>query len=95
MSDGGIEMGMTPPHPGTFVRMEVLDERGLSVAANAAPCARNRPRADEAGDDMTKLKDLKARLMEDPEFWEEYARIDEEYALTEALEKALDRSGYT
>ena len=34
---------------------------------------------------MTKLKDLKARLMEDPEFREEYARIDGEYALIEAL----------
>ena len=37
---------------------------------------------------MTKLKDLKARLMEDPEFREEYARIDGEYALIEALVRA-------
>ena len=37
---------------------------------------------------MTKLKDLKARFMEDPEFREEYARIDEEYALVEALVRA-------
>ena len=34
---------------------------------------------------MTKLKDLKARFMEDPEFREEYARADEEYAPIEAL----------
>ncbi len=26
---------------------------------------------------MTKLKDLKTRFMEDPEFREEYARVDE------------------
>ena len=37
---------------------------------------------------MTKLKDLKARLMEDAEFREEYARVDEEYALIEALVRA-------
>ncbi len=35
MSDGGIKMGMTPPHPGTFVRIEALEELGLSVAAAA------------------------------------------------------------
>ena len=37
---------------------------------------------------MTKLKDLKARFMENPEFREEYARVDEEYALIEALVRA-------
>ena len=37
---------------------------------------------------MTKLKDLKARFMEDPEFREEYARVDEEFALIEALVRA-------
>ena len=34
---------------------------------------------------MAELKALKERLMEDPEFREEYARVDEEYALVEAL----------
>ena len=34
------------------------------------------------------MRKLKARLMEDPEFREEYARIDEEYALIEALARA-------
>ena len=29
---------------------------------------------DEKGDDMTRLKDLKKRWMEDPEFQEAYAR---------------------
>ena len=42
----------------------------------------------EAGDDMTKLKDLKKRLMEEPEFREEYARADDEFALIEALVRA-------
>ncbi len=30
-----IRVGMTPTHPGEFVRMEVLDELGLSVSAAA------------------------------------------------------------
>ena len=37
---------------------------------------------------MTKLTELKKRFMEDPEFREEYARADEEYALVEALVRA-------
>ena len=38
---------------------------------------------------MTRLKDLKKRLMEDdPEFQEEYARADDEFALIEALVRA-------
>lgn len=37
---------------------------------------------------MTKLKDLKARFMEDAEFREEYERVDQEYALIEALVRA-------
>ena len=37
---------------------------------------------------MTRLKDLKKRLMKDPEFREEYARADEEFALIETLIRA-------
>ena len=37
---------------------------------------------------MTRLKDLKKRLMEDPGFRDEYARVDEEFALIEALVRA-------
>ena len=37
---------------------------------------------------MTKLKDLKNRLMEDPDFREEYARADDEFTLIEALVRA-------
>ena len=37
---------------------------------------------------MTKLKDLKKRLVEDPEFREEYGRIDDEFKLIEALVRA-------
>ena len=36
----------------------------------------------------TRLQDLKKRLMEDPEFREEYARADDEFALIEALVRA-------
>ena len=50
--------------------------------------ARARRGTDEAGDDMTKLKDLGDRFMEDPEFREEYARSDGEHALVEALVRA-------
>ena len=37
---------------------------------------------------MTRLKDLKKRLVKDPEFREEYARADKEFALIEALVRA-------
>ena len=37
---------------------------------------------------MTRRKDLKKRLMEDPEFREEHARADDEFALIEALVRA-------
>ena len=37
---------------------------------------------------MTRLEDLKNRLLEDPDFRREYARVDEEFALIEALIRA-------
>ena len=37
---------------------------------------------------MTRLRDLKKRLMEDPEFLEEYALADQEYALVAQLIRA-------
>ena len=37
---------------------------------------------------MTELAELKARLMADPEFREEYAKADVEYALIESLVRA-------
>ena len=37
---------------------------------------------------MTRLKDLKKSLMENPEFQEEYARADDEFVLIEALVRA-------
>lgn len=44
---------------------------------------------------MTKLKNLKKRLMEDPEFREEYARADEEFAVIEALVRARSAAKLT
>ena len=44
---------------------------------------------------MTKLKDLKKRLMEDPEFREEYARADDEFKLIEALLRARTAASLT
>lgn len=35
MSDPPIQIGMKPPHPGDFIRTEILDELGLSVASTA------------------------------------------------------------
>ena len=35
MNEEPIGVGMTPPHPGSFIRMEILDELGLSVARAA------------------------------------------------------------
>lgn len=37
---------------------------------------------------MTRLRDLKRRLMEDPQFREEYAQADQEYALVAQLIRA-------
>ena len=31
MAAKGIEVNMTPPHPGEFVRVEVIDDLGLTV----------------------------------------------------------------
>jgi len=36
MSDTQVKIGMKPPHPGTFIREEVLEELRLSVARAAA-----------------------------------------------------------
>lgn len=35
MATGGIKLGMTPPHPGAFSRIETLVESGLGVSAAA------------------------------------------------------------
>ena len=35
MDEAGLKVGMTPSHPGQFIRMEVLDELGLSVTKAA------------------------------------------------------------
>ena len=43
MSDSGIKMRMTPPHPGTFVRIEALEELGLRVPAVALIFGNLRP----------------------------------------------------
>ena len=44
---------------------------------------------------MTILKNLKKQLMEDPEFREEYAWVDEEFALIEALVRARSEAKLT
>ena len=36
MSDKHVKVGMSPPHPGSFIRTEILEELGLSVSRGAA-----------------------------------------------------------
>lgn len=60
----------------------------LNVFAKKSRKTPRRALATEAGDVMTKPKSLKKRLVEDPEFWEECKRVDEECALIEALVRA-------
>ena len=80
-AEGGIARGIYVTVAGRRVVV-------LHVFAKKSRKTPRREGTDEAGDAMTKLKDLEARFMEDPEFREEYARIDEEYALIEALVRA-------
>src|SRR5260370_42640558 len=35
MSEAPIKIGMAPPHPGAFIRDEILEELGLSVSKAA------------------------------------------------------------
>ena len=35
MSEASTKVGMKPPHPGSFIREEILEELGLSVARAA------------------------------------------------------------
>ncbi len=35
MSNDPVKIGMKPPHPGDFIRTEILDELGLSIARAA------------------------------------------------------------
>lgn len=44
---------------------------------------------------MTRLRDLKKRLMEDPEFREEYALADQEYSLVAQLIRARTEAKLT
>ena len=44
---------------------------------------------------MTKPGNLKKPLIEDPEFREEYVRVDEEYALVEALVRTRTAATFT
>ena len=81
-ADGGIARGIYVTAAGRRVVVQHV------FAKKAARSTRDRQGEDETGDDMTELRDLKARLMEDPEFREEYVRVDEEYALIEALVRA-------
>ena len=36
MSNPGIEMGMTPPQPGTVIRIGAIGEFGLSICGGGA-----------------------------------------------------------
>jgi len=36
MSEAAVEIGMRPPHPGSFIHVEILDELELSITRAAA-----------------------------------------------------------
>ena len=55
----------------------------MEVAQDAKTGACSRQQMDEVYCPMTKLKELQKRFMDDPEFREAYALVDEEYALAE------------
>ena len=86
-AEGGVARGIyvTAAERRVVVLLHVFAKKSRE---NAAAGARDRQATYEAGDDMTKLKDLKKRLMEETEFREEYARADDEFALIEALVRA-------
>ncbi len=62
------------------LRQEVAKDPKASVGAGAG--------TDETGGNMSKLADLKARLMENPEVREEYAQADAEFSLIEDMIRA-------
>jgi ribosome-binding protein aMBF1 (putative translation factor) len=68
----------------------LVDEEILALPA--APRTRNRPATDQRGC-MTNLKDLKARLLKNPEVRKEYDALEEEFALMAEVAKARARSG--
>ena len=35
MADNGITVNMTPPHPGDFIRTEIIEELGLTITKAA------------------------------------------------------------
>ena len=76
-----------PDSNGTSPGMTEGECPGIKEEAGATIAGTN-----ETGGAMTKLRDLKTRFMEDPEFRKEYARTDEEYALVEALVRANRRN---
>ena len=85
-AEGGIARGIYVT--AAERRVVVLHGVRKEVAEDAAAGDRDRQATYEAGDAMTKLKDLKKRLMEDPEFQEEYRQADDEFTLIEALVRA-------
>ena len=92
-AEDGIARGIYVTAAGRrLVVLRVFAKKSRKTPRRALATARERMRT---GGHMTKLKDLKARFMEDPEFREEYARVDEEYALIEALVRARSAANLT
>ena len=68
--------------------VETVSAVDAEIAQDTAAGACNRQGTYETGNAMTRLRDLKKRFMEDPGFREEYARVDDEFRLIEALVRA-------
>ena len=93
MAEGGIARGIyVTAAERRVVVLHVFAKKSRKTPRRALATARGRM---DAGDAMTKLKDLKKRLMEDPEFREEYARADDEFTLIEALVRARTAANLT
>jgi ribosome-binding protein aMBF1 (putative translation factor) len=74
------------------VRALPKDMQARLDAANAAAWTRNRPAPGQGGF-MTRLKDLKARLLKDPEVRRHYDAMEQEFALIAEVGKARARAG--
>lgn len=74
------------------VVLHVFVKKTQKTPRGAVALARERMKG---GAGMTKLGDLKARMMEDAAFRDAYAEVDAEYALAEELIRARKAAGLT
>jgi ribosome-binding protein aMBF1 (putative translation factor) len=80
-------LALPPDMQARLLRLgELIEQSGLQTLPRE--CA-----ATGQGGKMTKLRDLKKRLLKDPEVRREYDALEEEFALAGAVAKARNRAG--